>query len=160
MSCQGQGQTQSRATETVKIPKGVDSGINLRMNGKGHVSPHGPAGDLMIKVRVKDHTYFKREKFDIHTDKYITVSQAILGGETKVQTLTGDIKIDITPGTQHNDKKRLVNSGMHKLPPNNLQKGDHYVHFKIEIPKNITDEQRKAIEMYAKVESKIAESAM
>jgi len=51
------------------------------MNGKGHVSKHGPPGDLMIKIRVKEHPYFKREKFDIHTDKYITVSEAILGGD-------------------------------------------------------------------------------
>lgn len=79
------------------------------MNGKGHKSQHGPAGDLMIKVKVKPHTYFKREKFDIHTDKYITVSEAILGGETTVKTLTGDVNITVNPGTQHNDKKRLVN---------------------------------------------------
>jgi molecular chaperone DnaJ len=79
------------------------------MNGKGHVSPHGPPGDLMIKVRVKEHGYFKREKFDIHTDKYITVSEAILGSEASVKTLNGDVNVTINPGTQHNDKKRLVN---------------------------------------------------
>lgn len=78
------------------------------MSGKGHVSPNGPPGDLMIKIRVKEHTYFKRDKADIHTDKYITVSEAILGGETSVKTLNGDVSVTINPGTQHNDKKRLV----------------------------------------------------
>lgn len=95
---------QTRATETVNIPKGVDNGVNLRMNGRGNTSPHGPAGDLMIKIRVKDHPYFKREGFDIHTDKYITVSEAILGGEAVIKTLSGDIKVPISAGTQHNDK--------------------------------------------------------
>ena len=79
------------------------------MNGKGHFSPHGPPGDLMIKVKVKEHPYFKRDKYDIHTDKYITISQAILGGETSIKTLTGDVKVTINPGTQHNDRKKLVN---------------------------------------------------
>ena len=108
LNCQGQGSVQTSATETIKIPKGVDTGVNLRMNGKGNVSKQGPSGDLMIKVTVRDHPYFKRDKYDIHTDKYITVSEAILGGETTVKTLTGDIKLNINPGTQHNDRKRLV----------------------------------------------------
>lgn len=108
LQCQGQGAVQTRVTESIKIPMGVDTGVNLRMSGKGHVSNHGPAGDLMIKVKVKDHPYFKRDKFDIHTDKYISISQAILGGEATVKTLTGETKVTINPGTQHNDRKRLV----------------------------------------------------
>jgi DnaJ-class molecular chaperone len=87
---------------------GVDNGVNLRMNGKGHTSKYGPPGDLMIKVKVKDHPYFKRDKFDIHTDQFITVSEAILGGEAVAKTLGGEIKLTINPGTQHNDRKRLV----------------------------------------------------
>ena len=108
LSCQGQGSVQTSATETIKIPKGVDTGVNLRMSGKGNKSPHGAAGDLMIKVNVKDHHYFKRDKFDIHTNKYITISEAILGGETTVKTLTGDMKLKINSGTQHDDRKKLV----------------------------------------------------
>lgn len=126
------------------------------MSGKGNESPHGQAGDLMIKVNVKDHHYFKRDKFDIHTDKYITVSEAILGGETTVKTLTGDMKLKITPGTQHNDRKRLVKAGISKLPPNHRQKGDHYVNFKIEIPKSLNKEQRELIEKYQEVESELS----
>ena len=127
------------------------------MNGKGNVSPHGPPGDLMIKVTVRDHPYFKRDKYDIHTDKYITVSQAILGGSTKVKTLTGEIDLEINAGTQHNDRKRLVGQGITKLPPNHRQKGDHYVSFKIEIPRVLSDEQREAIKKYAEVEQKVKE---
>jgi len=104
LQCQGKGSIQTSATETIKIPKGVDTGVNLRMSGKGNKSPHGPAGDLMIKITVKGHQYFKRDKFDIHTNKYITVSEAILGGQTTIKMLSGNIKLDISPGTQHNDK--------------------------------------------------------
>ena len=130
------------------------------MNGKGNKSPHGPPGDLMIKITVKGHQYFKRDKFDIHTNKYITVSEAILGGQTTVKTLSGNIELDINPGTQHNDRKRLVGCGINKLPPNHRQKGDHYINFKIEIPRNLTAAQREIIEKYAKVEGKIYDSQM
>ncbi|CAI2369141.1 unnamed protein product [Moneuplotes crassus] len=156
LNCQGQGVVQTSSTETIKIPKGVSTGVNLRMSGKGNKGPQGPAGDLMIKITVKDHPYFKRDKFDIHTDKHITVSEAILGGETTVKTLTGDMKLKINPGTQHNDRKRLVRCGISKLPPNHRQKGDHYVNFKIEIPQNLTAEQRELMEKYAKVESQLS----
>lgn len=125
------------------------------MNGKGNTSKSGPAGDLMIKISVKEHPYFKRNGFDIHTDKYITVSQAILGGETVIKTLAGDVKVNINAGTQHNDKKRLVNCGINKLPPNHRQKGDHYVNFKVEIPKSLTAKQREAILKYAEVEDQV-----
>ncbi|CAI2369249.1 unnamed protein product [Moneuplotes crassus] len=152
LSCQGQGSVQTTATETIKIPKGVDTGVNLRMSGKGNKAPQGPSGDLMIKVTVKDHHYFKRDKYDINTDKYITISEAILGGETTVRTLTGDMKLKINPGTQHDDRKRLVKCGISRLPPNHNQKGDHYVNFKIEIPRNLTPEQREIIERYAATE--------
>jgi DnaJ-class molecular chaperone len=61
--------------ETVNIPKGVDTGVNLRISKKGHFSPSGPPGDLMLAVKVKPHPYFRREGSDIHTDYYINLSQ-------------------------------------------------------------------------------------
>ena len=60
--------------ETINIPKGVDNGVNLRVSKKGHFSPVGPPGDLMVQIKVKQHPYFIREGSDIHTDQYITVS--------------------------------------------------------------------------------------
>ena len=60
--------------ETITIPKGVDSGVNLRMSKKGNFSLRGDAGDLLIKVKVKPHPYFKRDAADIITEKQITLS--------------------------------------------------------------------------------------
>ena len=60
--------------ETVTIPKGVDNGVNLRMTKKGNQTTKGDAGDLLIKVVVRPHPYFKREGYDIITDKYISVT--------------------------------------------------------------------------------------
>jgi len=72
MSCSGSGTQYQQVKEAITIPKGVDSGVNLRMSKKGNYSLRGEAGDLLIKVNVKPHPYFKREGPDILTDKYIT----------------------------------------------------------------------------------------
>lgn len=69
-------------------------------------------------MKVKPHPYFKREGTDINTDLYVTVSEAILGTEAVVKTLYGDIKLKIDPGTQNEEKKKISNYGVQKLPPN------------------------------------------
>ena len=63
--------------ETINIPKGVDSGINLRISKKGHYAAMGPPGDLMVQVKVKPHPFFRRDGSDILTDHYISVAQVI-----------------------------------------------------------------------------------
>lgn len=60
--------------ETINIPKGVDNGVNLRVSKKGNSGLGGPAGDLMIQVKVKPHSYFKRDGSDIHTDLFISIA--------------------------------------------------------------------------------------
>jgi DnaJ-class molecular chaperone len=69
------------------------------MSKKGNFSLKGEAGDLLIKVNVRPHPYFRREGSDIYTDKFITFTQAVLGGSTKVETLTGKVDVKIQPGT-------------------------------------------------------------
>ena len=98
-TCRGKGAVHSSVKETINVPKGVDSGVNLRVSKKGHYSPVGPPGDLMVQIKVKPHPYFKRDGSDINTDLYITISQAVLGAEIPVKTLYGDIKMKIDPGT-------------------------------------------------------------
>lgn len=97
----------------------------------------GGTGDLMIQVKVKPHEYFKRDSSDIHTDLFISVPDAVLGSEVKVRTLYGDVRMKIDPGTQHNDKKKVSNYGVTKLPPNHHSKGNQYVTIKVVIPKRL-----------------------
>ena len=109
MTCRGKGSIFNTVKETITIPKGVDNGVNLRVSKKGHFSPVGPAGDLMVQIKVKPHAYFKRDGSDILTDQYITVSQAVLGADLNVKTLYGDIKMKVDPGTQNEEKKKIAN---------------------------------------------------
>jgi molecular chaperone DnaJ len=64
---------------------------------------------LYVKVKIKPHQYFKRDQFDIYTTNYITVSQAALGAKIKVRTLYGDVVVNVDPGTNDGDIKKLLN---------------------------------------------------
>ena len=127
MTCRGRGTTHATVKETINVPKGVDNGINLRMAKKGHTGSGGPNGDLIIHVKVRNHSYFKREGAHIHTDLYLNISQAVLGCEVSVNSLYGDVTIKLPPGTQHEARKKITNYGMYKLPPNHHDKGNHFV---------------------------------
>ena len=74
-TCRGKGSTYSNVRETINIPKGVDSNVNLRVSKKGNYSPTGPPGDLLINIKVRADPYFKRDGFDIHTEYYLSVAQ-------------------------------------------------------------------------------------
>ena len=112
MTCRGKGTTHGQVKETINVPKGVDTGVNLRVSKKGHAGRGGPHGDLIVNVKVRPHNYFKREGSNIHTDLYLSISQAVLGSEIKVKTLYGDVKIKLPPGTQHEEQKKIANYGI------------------------------------------------
>jgi len=81
----------------------VHSGVNLRMSKKGNAVHQGDQGDLLIKITVRPHPYFKREGYDIVTDKYITFTQAVLGDKIKIETLQGKAEVKLKPGTAHGE---------------------------------------------------------
>ena len=111
-SCRGKGITHESVKETINIPKGVDNGVNLRVSKKGNAGLGGPAGDLMIQVKVKPHPYFKRDGSDIHTELFLSIADAVLGSEVKVKTLYGDIRMKVASGSQHNEKRKISNYGV------------------------------------------------
>jgi len=65
------------------------------MSKKGHAGQGGPAGDLMLHLKVKPHAHFKRQGSDIHTDVHISLSMAVLGSEVKIRTLYGDVRMKV-----------------------------------------------------------------
>ena len=133
--------------EKINIPKGINNGQNLRISSKGNQSENGgPAGDLIIKIAVQKDPYFSREGFDIYTNAYISIPQAVLGTQIDVKTQEGMQKVEVKAGTEHDSKTKLRGKGVSKLAPNNHLKGDHYIVFKQLVPKNVTPEQKKIYE--------------
>ena len=109
MTCYGKGYTSQTTTEAVNVPKGVGDNMNLRVAKKGNFSPGGANGDLYVKIKINPHPYFQRDNFDIYTTNYVTIAQAVLGGQTQIQTLYGQVTVDVSKGTNDGDTKKLSN---------------------------------------------------
>jgi len=134
---------------TVKIPKGMISGKKLRIAGKGEPSPYGgPAGDLYIKSKVLDHPVYDVQAQDLYINRDIKLSEAILGTNISVPTLSGkELKLKIPAGTKHKTKMRLSGHGLPHM--HGKGQGDLYVHVHVNMPKRLTKKQKGLIEQLA-----------
>jgi curved DNA-binding protein len=133
----------SKKTETyqVKIPRGVREGQRIRLAGQGEAGARGgKSGDLFLRVRLARHPDFTVEGSDLIHEVKILPSQAVLGAEIKVPTLEGDVRMKIPPGTQGGQRFRLRGRG---LPSSTGTRGDLYVMAQIQIPKKISEAERK-----------------
>jgi len=130
----------------VDIPAGVHDGSRIRLAGKGEAGFRGgPRGDLYVTTRVTPSPVFRqRPDGNLEVDLPVTVSEAIQGATIEVPTLDGTKRIRIPPGTKHGSTQRLRGEGPPK--PKGGARGDIYYRIQIEIPKELTDEQREAVE--------------
>ncbi|MBS1854621.1 MAG: molecular chaperone DnaJ, partial [Acidobacteria bacterium] len=100
--CRGQGYKQVQRKLKVNIPAGVDDGNRLRLSGEGQPGVNGgPAGDLYVFLKVKEHQFFERQGNDLHCTIPINVAQAALGCEVDVPGIEGPTKLKIPEGTQN-----------------------------------------------------------
>ena len=138
--CKGKKNIRVNKTLSVEIPSGINNHERLRLSGKGAAGTNGgPNGDLYIEVNVKEHEIFTREGKDIYLTLPLTIVEATLGCKKEVPTIHGNVIIDITPGTQNDEKLKLRGKG---IPGNSFSKGDMYIITKVEIPKKLDRKQR------------------
>jgi curved DNA-binding protein len=133
----------SNKTETyqVKIPRGVREGQRIRLAGQGEAGAGGgKSGDLFLRVRLARHPDFTVEGSDLIHEVKIAPWQAVLGAEIKVPTLEGSVRMKIPPGTQGGQRFRVRGRG---LSSSTGTRGDLYVVTQIEIPKKLTEAERK-----------------
>src|ERR1041385_2138642 len=143
--CRGQGYRQVQRKLKVNIPAGVDDGNRLRLAGEGQPGANGgPAGDLYVFLKVKDHAFFERQENDLHCTIPLNVAQATLGCEIEVPTIEGPQKLKIPEGTQNGAQFKLRHKGVAILNTNG--RGDQYVHVSVKMPMRLTREQRKLME--------------
>jgi len=131
---------------TVKIPKGLITGKQVRLAGKGNPSPYGgPPGDLYIKSKVLDDPTFSAQQHDLYLIQTLKLSEAILGVTVSVPTIDGkQLSLKIPPGTKQGTKMRLSGHGLPVMQDG--KKGDLYVRIQVKIPQNLTKEQKKLVE--------------
>ncbi|MCD6293834.1 MAG: J domain-containing protein [Deltaproteobacteria bacterium] len=137
---------------SVRVPAGIKGGQKLRLQGKGQPGPNGgPPGDLFVQIKETPHPLFRREDADLYLKQKIRFSQAVLGADIEVSTLEKKVlKLKIPPGTQNNAKFRLKNFGLPRY--NGSGKGNAYVEINIDVPKELTDEQKDLVASLAEAE--------
>ncbi|MEZ6061166.1 MAG: DnaJ C-terminal domain-containing protein [Planctomycetaceae bacterium] len=134
---------------TVKIPPGIDDGATIRLAGQGNPGRSGgPAGDVLVTVRIAAHPWFRREGKNLLVDVPITPTEAALGAKVDVPTLTeGTVVMSIPPGTSSGGKLRLRGKGVRDRKTG--ERGDQLAVIKIVTPKELSDE---ATELFRKLE--------
>ncbi|AKH97249.1 molecular chaperone DnaJ [Halanaeroarchaeum sulfurireducens] len=148
-TCGGQGTIRREATLSVDVPAGIRSGQTLRMEREGAPGDRGaPDGDLLIKVSVEDHPDFERDGNDLRRRQPISFPQAVFGDTITVPTLDGGAEFEVPAGTQSGETFRLRGKGMPRLRGHGY--GDLYVDVQIVTPESLSDEQREALEQFAK----------
>ena len=152
-SCNGTGLIRKRETIKVKIPAGVEAGMQLTLQGEGHAAKNnGINGDLLVVIEEHAHADLKREGNNLYYTKIISVTDAMLGAEVTVPCIDGDYKIKIDAGTQSGEVVRLRGRG---LPSVNGYggTGDLYVKIAVWIPKKLNKDEKAVIESLRNNES-------
>jgi molecular chaperone DnaJ len=143
LSCGGYGILKRKEEVTVKIPAGIQNGEMIKLTGKGEAAAQGIAGDLYIKIHIQPHPVFSREGHNIIMNLDIPVTDAILGGERKINILDGAIKIKIPQGIDSGEILRIRGKGVL------LEKGgrgDLLIKIQVRTPKKLSRTAKKLVE--------------
>ena len=150
-TCGGQGRLREVKRYRVNIPAGVKEGSRIRLPGKGEAGLRGgPPGDLYVITHVQESPVFKAKGDNLEVEVPITVAEALGGAEVEVPTLHGTKKLRVAPGTKHGTLQRLRGEGPPTLSGGS-RRGDLHYRFVIDMPKDLTAEQRDAVEQLSKV---------
>jgi len=139
------GLTAKEEVISVKIPAGVQDGMQLSMAGKGNEAPGGGiAGDLLILIEEAEEDELKRDGNNVISDLYLNIADAALGCSIEVNTIDGKVKIKVDPGTQSGKMLRLRGKGIRDI--NGYGRGDHLIHVNVWTPKTLSKEEVAILE--------------
>ena len=145
--CRGQGRVRKQKTLSVKVPAGVDTGDRIRLSGEGEAGRNGgPAGDLYVEVRVRDHAIFERDGAHLSCEVPVSFARAALGGSIEVPTLDGTATIKVPPETQSGRVFRLRENGI--KPVRGGPTGDLFCRVVVETPVSLTREQKDLLQKF------------
>ncbi len=146
-TCLGQGRIRRTKKLSVKIPPGVDNGDRIRLGGEGEAGRNGgPAGDLYVEVRVRDHDIFEREGEHLSCEVPVSFATAVLGGTIIVPTLDGQVSLKIPAETQSGRVLRLRDKGV--KPVRGGPRGDLFCKVMVETPVNLTADQSELLRKF------------
>src|SRR3990170_1072280 len=157
-ACAGSGTVQEKRPLKIKVPPGVDNETRLKLRGEGEAGHGGAsAGDLYVVISVGDHPFFTRKGADLSCEVPITFSQAALGSEIEVPTLSGRKKITIPPGTPSGHEFVLRGEGVTVI--NSHRRGNIVVRVLIDVPKKLTKRQKELLAEFQQISEQSPGSA-
>jgi molecular chaperone DnaJ len=146
-ACNGEGVLKKQEEIHVVIPAGAENGEMIRMPGRGEAAPGVPAGDLYVKIHVRQDKLFTRDGMNLVTALSIKLSDALLGAEYRIQTLDGETTLAIPQGVSQGEFLRIRGKG---VPSHRGGRGDLLVRVDIEFPKKLSKKAKEAIEQLRK----------
>ena len=148
-NCAGSGFVKSKKIIQIKVPAGIDNGQSIRLREMGEPGINGGArGDLIVTILVDKHAIFQRQEYDLYSTEQVAFTQAALGGKITINTIDGPYEYDLKAGTQTNTKITLKGKGIPTLRNKNVR-GNHYVTLMVEVPENLTEEQKQVLKQQA-----------
>lgn len=144
--CKGKGTRTKNQEVKLKIPAGIDDGATIRLREHGEAMANAPKGDLYVNIRVKAHKHFTREGDLILSEETISMIDAALGAEIKVETVDGPVTMKIPPGTQNGTDFKLTSHGVPHLRSD--VRGAHIVTINVETPRDLTKAQKELLEQF------------
>jgi len=143
--CHGDGRVQGEKTIKVKVPAGVSEGNYIPLRGQGDAGRKGgPAGDLMVYIREKEHEEFIRQDDDVMHNLVVSYADAVLGTEVEVPTLSGRARVKIEAGTPAGQILRMRDKGIPHL--NSSGRGDQLVRVHVYVPRKVSAKERELLE--------------
>jgi molecular chaperone DnaJ len=144
-TCSGQGVVKKPEEVSIKIPAGVEDGMQLSVSGKGNIAPRGGvAGDLIVVIEEIAHESLTRDGKNLHYDLYISYADAVLGSNPAIQTISSKVKIKLEAGIQSGKILRLRGKGLPSV--DRYGSGDLLVHINVWTPQELSKEQKKFFE--------------
>jgi molecular chaperone DnaJ len=144
-TCDGLGRTLHERALDIDIPAGIADGQRILVRGEGHAGElGGPAGDLLVQVRVRPQPGIERDGDDLHTVVELTMTQAALGASLSVPGPDREVEVGIPAGTQPGAVQVLRGQGMPSLQGS--RRGSFHVHVRVHVPRRLDDEQRTLVE--------------
>jgi len=144
--CRGAGRSETRRDVTVSVPAGVEHGMHLRLTNEGEAGARGGTrGDLFVVIHVKPHQIFERHGADLACEVKVSMIQAAMGAEITIPTLATEATLTVPAGTQPGARLTMRGQG---LPGLRGGRGDLQVAIRVEIPRNLTGEQRALLEEF------------
>jgi molecular chaperone DnaJ len=150
-ACEGSGRTRTSETLSVTVPAGVDTGMQLRLVGKGEVGdPGAPPGNLFVTIQVRPHEVFRREGAHTFVSVPVPYPVMVLGGEIRVPTVDGEEGMTVPAGTESGKVFTLPRRGVQRVNGRG-PKGDHHVQVVVAVPKKISDEEEQLLRRLAEL---------